>query len=137
MSDNQPQRQFVYQRAWGKIPWAYHAICRELRRHLKQRGWAHWQLDDAAGWNDGYAGKVLNPATPSGRMAGHDMLDLAFTALVGRGYRVLVIPNGFDVSAPGAVQTLLDEQDATEVERVANMIELAAYTRKVPKIAEV
>lgn len=142
MSDNQQQRQPNYQRAWGKIPWSYHAMCREIRRHLKRRGWALWELDDAAGWQDGYAGKALNPATPSGRMVGHDMLDLAFTALAGRGYRVLIVPADFRADLRraadrAAVQALLEEQEATEVEHVANMIELAAYTRKVPKIAEV
>ncbi|WP_146205970.1 hypothetical protein [Azospirillum sp. TSH58] len=137
MSDNQQQRQLGFQRSWGKIPWAYHAMCREIRRHLKRRGWALWELDDAAGWNDGYAGKALNPATPSGRMAGYDMLDLAFTALAGRGYRVLVIPDDFDITDPAAVQALLEEQDNAEAERIARLIDEAAYTKRIPKIAQI
>nr|WP_247892773.1 hypothetical protein [Azospirillum baldaniorum] len=104
---------------------------------MKRRGWALWELDDAAGWNDGYAGKALSPATPSGRMAGYDMLDLAFTALAGRGYRVLVIPGDFDITDPAAVQALLKEQEDAEAERVARLIDEAAYTKRIPKIAQI
>jgi hypothetical protein len=76
---------------------------------------------------------MLSPASATGRVAGHDMLDLTFTAVAGRGYRVLVVPADFDATDPAAVAALLDEQDATEAERVAQIIDFAANTNRRPK----
>lgn len=125
-------------RRLSEIPHAYLALCREIRRHMKRRGWAAWQMEDAAGWQDNYAGKALNPASPSGRVAGYHSLDLALTALVGRGYRILVVPEDFSTDlrrgdCREAVAALLDEQDATEAERVAQIIDFAANTNRRPK----
>lgn len=142
MADNIKRGRFVSRRAWGDIPWAYHAMCREIRRHLKRRRWALWKLDDAAGLQDGYSSKMLTPTSPTGRVAGYDLLDLAFTALVGRGYRILIVPADFKADLRReadrtGVQALLDEQEDAEAERVARLIDEAAYTKRIPKIAQI
>lgn len=115
----------------------YLALCREIRRHLKRRGWAAWELEDAAGWQDNYAGKALNPAGKSGRVAGYQSMDLALTALAGRRYRILVVPEDFSIDLRradrrAAVAAALDEQDATEAERIAQIIDFAANTDRTP-----
>ncbi|MCG5240866.1 hypothetical protein ACIU1J_05475 [Azospirillum doebereinerae] len=135
MTKKVESRRFSAQRTWGDVPWSYSAICREIRRHLKRRGWPLWKLDDTAGWQDGYAGKALNPASPTGRVAGYDLIDLAFEALAGRGYRLLLVPADFDAADPTAIRTMLDEQDQAEAERIATLIDLAAHTNRIPKIA--
>ncbi|WP_298372676.1 hypothetical protein [Azospirillum sp.] len=99
---------------------------------MKRRGWASWQLEDAAGLQDAYLSKMLSPASATGRMAGHDMLDLTFTALLGRGYRVLLVPVDFDPTDPAAVASLLEEQDAVEADRIAKIIDEAAHTNRRP-----
>lgn len=92
-----------------------------------------WQLEDAAGLQDAYLSKMLSPASATGRMAGHDMLDLTFTALLGRGYRVLLVPADFDATDPAAVALLLDEQDTAEADRLARIIDEAAHTNRRPR----
>lgn len=119
-------------RRLSAVPHLYGAICREIRRHQKRRKWAAWQLEDAAGLQDGYLPKLMSPASPTGRLAGYDTVDLALTAVAGRGYRVLVVPADFDATDPAAVAALLDEQDATEAERVARIIDFAANTNHRP-----
>lgn len=113
----------------------YSAICREIRRHQKRRGWAAWQLEDAAGLQDGYLPKMLSPASPTGRLAGYETTDLVLTAVAGRGYRILVVPADFDATDPAAVAALLDEQDAAEAERIARIIDEAANTDRKPHYA--
>lgn len=135
MTEKTGMGKYSAQRTWGQIPHVYHQFCREIRRHLKRRGWSLWELDDAAGWPDGYAGKSLNPASPSGRVSGYAMLDLALAAVAGRGFRILVVPADFDATDATAVQALLIEQDDIEAERIAGLVEFAAHTNRIPKIA--
>lgn len=66
----------------------YRAILLECERRRQELGWSMWQVDDAAGLQDGHYGKCLHADRPSGRQAQWPTVHLIVTAL---------FPEGFDV----------------------------------------
>jgi hypothetical protein len=46
---------------------AYRALMLELERQRQKIGWSCWQLEDAAGLNDGHFSHLLHGDRPSGR----------------------------------------------------------------------
>lgn len=113
-----------------RVPHLYRAIVREIRRHIRQRGWTMQECDDKSGLNDGYVAKALAPETPSGRVAQYQTLDLLVEALAGAGYRVLIVPADHDRGSRRTLVGALSEQEGVEAERVARMIDRVANGNK-------
>jgi hypothetical protein len=67
----------------------YRALLLECERRRQQLGWSMWQLDDAAGLNDGHYAHCLHCDRPTGRHAQWRTLNLIFSAL---------FPAGFDLT---------------------------------------
>jgi hypothetical protein len=74
----------------------YRAVLLECERRRQELGWSMWQLDDAAGLNDGHFGHCLHCDRPTGRQASWKILNLIVTALWPRGFdlRVTDKPGG-------------------------------------------
>lgn len=123
----------TWQRAWPNVPNFYTAVVLELRRHKARLSWPHWMLDERAGCADGHSAKALSPTSNSGRMATHSILDLLFEAMCGKGYRVIVVPAGTDLGQ--TLGEVLDQQEQAEAVRLADVIDLAANTNRVPRFA--
>jgi hypothetical protein len=70
----------------------YEKMISAIDRRRRALGWTCLDLDDKAGWQDGYYGKAAHPNSPSGRQAGYYLLDLALDALCPAGYEVLIVP---------------------------------------------
>jgi hypothetical protein len=64
----------------------YRALLLECERRRQQLGWSMWQVDDAAGINDGHYAKCLHADRPSGRQAQWSTLNLIVSALFPRGF---------------------------------------------------
>lgn len=79
----------------------YRAIMFEVERRRLDLGWSMWQVDDAAGINDGHYAKMLYPDTPSGRQAKWPTLQLVIEAMFKGGFRVTIEPESDAIrSAP-------------------------------------
>jgi hypothetical protein len=70
----------------------YRALVTALEHRRLQLGWSAWQLDDAAGTQDGYWMKSLWADTPSGRQSNWSTIDLLVSALYPDGYEVQILP---------------------------------------------
>jgi hypothetical protein len=82
----------------------YRAITLECERRRQQLGWPMWQVDEAAGLNDGHYAKCLHADRSSGRQASWKILNLIVTAL---------FPEGFDLAMshkPGGNLTAEDHR---------------------------
>ena len=69
----------------------YLEIVAALDARRRALGWTCAQLDDAAGAQDGYFAKCLHADTPSGRVAGWDMLQYYVDALWPAGCSVFAV----------------------------------------------
>ena len=63
----------------------YRALLLECERRRQELGWSMWQVDDAAGLNDGHFAHCLAVDRPSGRQARWETLNLIISALWPRG----------------------------------------------------
>lgn len=70
----------------------YLCIIEQLRDRIAWLGWPMWVCDSKSGLQDGYTAKVLNPDTPSGRMADWPTLQLLIDALYPDGFQLVAIP---------------------------------------------
>jgi hypothetical protein len=77
----------------GKATAVYLALIAAFSRRKRELDWSFWNLDDAAGLQDGYGAKMFNPNSPNGRQSTWPMFDLAYQALFPQGATVLLIPN--------------------------------------------
>ena len=67
----------------------YRALTLECERRRQQLGWPMWQVDEAAGLNDGHYAHCLHADRLNGRQASWKILHLIVTAL---------FPDGFDLA---------------------------------------
>jgi hypothetical protein len=82
----------------------YRALLLECERRRQQLGWSNWQVDDAAGLNDGHWAHCLHVDRVSGRQAQWKTLHLIVSALW---------PLGFDLCIthkPGGILTAEDHR---------------------------
>lgn len=70
----------------------YRSIMLEIERRRLALGMPHWQVNDAAGTQDGYFAKMMLPDTPSGRQASWETLQLVIDALFPDGFEVIIRP---------------------------------------------
>lgn len=75
----------------------YRSIMLEIERRRLALNVPHWQVNDAAGTQDGYFAKMLLADTPSGRQASWETLQLVVDAL---------FPDGFEVEIKVAKGTM-------------------------------
>jgi hypothetical protein len=78
---------------------AYREIIHAVECRIVELGWTHERVDDAAGLESGYLGKLLHPSAPSGRQAGWFILDLLLSALWPKGYEVVIQEKQLENSA--------------------------------------
>jgi hypothetical protein len=90
---------------------AYRALILEIERRRQFLGWTCWQLEDAAGLNDGHYSHLLQVDRPSGRQGTWKMVQLLIEAMY---------PEGFDlILKPKAGETLTAERHALKVKFAA------------------
>ena len=90
---------------------AYRALLLELERRRQHLRWAMWEVDDAAGLNDGHYAHLLHADRPSGRQGTWASLALVISAM---------FPQGFDLELrPKAGGALGPESHALKVKMAA------------------
>lgn len=111
-------------KGFERAPSVYRALVLAIDRRRNQLGLSMIMLDDLAGLQDGYWGKCVHPDTPSGRIAGWQMLQYACDVLFPDGFQLEIrAKQGASLSAVahklkvrwGA--TMKDQRSATEVGR--------------------
>jgi hypothetical protein len=86
----------------------YRAVLLECERKRQQLNWSMWQLDDAAGLNDGHFAHCLHADRPSGRQASWKILNLIVSALWPRGFDLQIIDKpGATLTAEGTHRKIL------------------------------
>lgn len=72
-----------------KVSYSYYDLVAELQKRRRILGIPQILLDDIAGFQDGYTGKLEKPMTSYGRHAGWNMLEIWLQAL---GVGIAVVP---------------------------------------------
>ena len=75
----------------------YLALIKTIDRRIRALGWTMEMCDDRSGNQSGYTGKMLHPATPSGRQAQWVTLQYLLDAIYPGGVRVVLVPLGTEM----------------------------------------
>lgn len=80
----------------------YRVIMVEFERQRLARGLSMAQVDDLAGTQDGFYGKMIYPDTPNGRQSRWETVQDVADALFGRGFEVQLVASADGIrAAPG------------------------------------
>lgn len=79
----------------------YRIIMVEFERQRLARGLSMAQVDDLAGTQDGFYGKMIYPDSPNGRQSRWETVQDVADALFGRGFEIKII--GSDACGPSAL----------------------------------